>query len=62
MNGKVFRQEMGLPSQVTVSMSNTPMDSSRGLRDWELEKDFHSLESDVSSVIYLAKRGLPVAS
>jgi hypothetical protein len=53
--------DMGLGPKIVVSQSNAPMDSSRGLRDLELERDFLSLKSDVASAIYLAKRRLPIA-
>jgi hypothetical protein len=61
MNGKAFLQEMGLSSQKVVSMSIAPQNSSRALRELEMERDMSSLNADVQSAIYLHQRGVPVA-
>jgi hypothetical protein len=58
MNGKVFFRELGLPSQKVVPQSAAPSNSSRALRELEMER---AISVDVQSAIYLHQRGVPVA-
>lgn len=61
MNGKLFLQQMGLSSQRFVPMSKPAVNSSHGVGELEIEKDYLSLQADIKAVLYMDERGIHVA-
>jgi hypothetical protein len=61
MDSKKFIKSMGVSPKVIAPRIDCPINTSRGLRLQELQKDASFLQADIAAELYLTKRGLLIA-